>query len=75
MVATLHSKPGAASGVDNLILVSSDTHIGPKLSHSLLRIENGEIVAGLRGSRGRAAKPLDQIGRCRTHGGRAGGEV
>ena len=32
MVATLHSKPGAAPGVDNLILVSSDTHIGPKLS-------------------------------------------
>ena len=32
MVATLHSKPGAAPGVDNLVLVSSDTHIGPKLS-------------------------------------------
>lgn len=32
MVATLHSKPGAPPGVDNLILVSSDTHIGPKLS-------------------------------------------
>src|SRR3954464_12198173 len=32
MVATLHLKPGAAPGVDNLILVSSDTHIGPKLS-------------------------------------------
>src|SRR3954471_15345110 len=32
MVATLHDKPGAPPGVDNLILVSSDTHIGPKLS-------------------------------------------
>ena len=32
MVATMHEKPGAPPGVDNLILVSSDTHIGPKLS-------------------------------------------
>jgi predicted TIM-barrel fold metal-dependent hydrolase len=32
MVATLHDTPGAPPGVDNLILVSSDTHIGPKLS-------------------------------------------
>src|SRR5262249_18719428 len=27
-----HEKPGAPPGVDNLILVSSDTHIGPRLS-------------------------------------------
>src|SRR6185436_17410326 len=32
MVATLHDKPGAQPGVDNLVLVSSDTHIGPLLS-------------------------------------------
>jgi predicted TIM-barrel fold metal-dependent hydrolase len=32
MTATLHAKPGAPPGVDNMILVSSDTHIGPKLS-------------------------------------------
>ena len=32
MVATLHTEPGAPPGVDNLILVSSDTHIGPLLS-------------------------------------------
>src|SRR5947209_13872969 len=32
MVATLHTEPGAPPGVDNLILVSSDTHIGPMLS-------------------------------------------
>jgi predicted TIM-barrel fold metal-dependent hydrolase len=32
MVATMHDKPGAPPGVDNVILVSSDTHIGPKLS-------------------------------------------
>ena len=32
MVATLHAEPGARPGVDNLILVSSDTHIGPLTS-------------------------------------------
>src|SRR3954463_16745619 len=32
MVATLHDKVGAEPGVDNLVLVSSDTHIGPLLS-------------------------------------------
>jgi predicted TIM-barrel fold metal-dependent hydrolase len=32
MVATLHDKVGAETGVDNLVLVSSDTHIGPLLS-------------------------------------------
>ena len=32
MVATLHAEPGARPGVDNLILVSSDTHIGPLMS-------------------------------------------
>src|SRR5688500_2103038 len=31
MVATLHTEPGAPPGVDTLILVSSDTHIGPHL--------------------------------------------
>src|SRR5688572_30605320 len=28
----MHERPGAPPGVDNVILVSSDTHIGPKLS-------------------------------------------
>src|SRR4051794_29351525 len=32
MVATLHDRPGAKPGTDNLVLVSSDTHIGPLMS-------------------------------------------
>src|SRR5262245_32885518 len=32
MVATMHEKPGAPQGVDNLILLSPACHIGPKLS-------------------------------------------
>ena len=31
MVATMHEKPGAPPGVDNVVLVSSDCHIGPTL--------------------------------------------